>query len=54
MLNDKSIRVCFVIDNLSLAGTEMQLLLLLKHLDRARVLPHLCLLDGEGDASRCL
>ncbi len=48
------IRICFVIDNLSRAGTEMQLLLLLKHLDRAQVQPYLCLLDGEGDSSRQL
>ncbi|MBN2292943.1 MAG: glycosyltransferase [Pirellulales bacterium] len=54
MFIEKSIRVCFVIDNLSQAGTEMQLLLLLKHLDRERVQPYLCLLDGEEDSSRQL
>lgn len=46
------IRVCFVIDNLSRAGTEMHLLLLLKHLDRTQVEPYLCLLDGRADSSR--
>jgi glycosyltransferase involved in cell wall biosynthesis len=54
MLRSRStipIRVCFVIDNLSRAGTEMQLLLLLKHLDRTKLQPFLCLLDGETDSS---
>jgi L-malate glycosyltransferase len=47
-----AVRVCFVIDNLARAGTESQLLLLLKQLDRTRVTPYLCLLDGQGEASR--
>lgn len=48
----RPVRVCFVIDNLSRAGTEMQLLLLLKHLDRTQIEPYLCLLDGQADSSR--
>ncbi|MCG2684014.1 MAG: glycosyltransferase [Planctomycetales bacterium] len=46
--------VCFVIDNLSVAGTESQLLALIRGLDRAKVQPHLCLLDGRSDRSRSL
>jgi len=51
---EEAIRVCFIIDNLSRAGTEMQLLLLLKHLDRGQIRPYLCVLDGEVDSSRAL
>lgn len=42
----KPIHVCFVIDSLSRAGTETQLLALIKGLDRSRVMPSLCLLKG--------
>ncbi|OWK47314.1 Glycosyl transferase [Fimbriiglobus ruber] len=48
------VRVCFLIDNLSRAGTETQLLALIRELDRARVAPALVLLDGEGELSRAL
>lgn len=48
------IRVCFLIDRLNNAGTESQLLALLRHLDRTRVQPYLCLLDGEDAISRSL
>ncbi len=48
------IRVCFMIDRLSTAGTETQLLALIRHLDRSRVQPFLCLLDGKGARSRAL
>lgn len=48
------VRVSFVIDRLSRAGTETQLLALIKHLDRRRVEPSLVLLDGEDDLSRAL
>jgi len=48
------IRVCFLIDRLSQAGTESQLLSLLRHLDRRQVSPYLCLLDGESAESRAL
>lgn len=50
----KKVRVCFVIDRLARAGTESQLLLLLKQLDRARIAPYLCLLAGQDDVSRSL
>jgi glycosyltransferase involved in cell wall biosynthesis len=50
----RSIRVCFMIDRLSRAGTESQLLALISHLDRRRVQPHLCLLKGEDPESRSL
>jgi glycosyltransferase involved in cell wall biosynthesis len=46
--------VSFVIDNLSRAGTETQLLALIAGLDRRRVTPTLVLLDGRGDESRRL
>jgi len=49
-----AVRVCFLIDRLSRAGTETQLLALIRSLDRRRVLPHLVLLDGEDDLSRSL
>lgn len=50
----KTARVCFVIDRLSRAGTESQLLALIRNLDRSRVEPTLCLLDGQDDESRAL
>ena len=48
------VRVGFVIDRLSRAGTETQLLALIGNLDRRRVEPSLVLLDGEDDLSRAL
>ncbi len=48
------VRVCFMIDRLSRAGTESQLLALIRELDRAQVRPSLVLLDGEDDLSRAL
>ncbi|HEX3149534.1 MAG TPA: glycosyltransferase [Gemmataceae bacterium] len=48
------VRVCFVIDRLSRAGTETQLLALIHHLDRSRVSPTLCLLNGSDRESRSL
>lgn len=48
------VRVCFLIDRLSRAGTESQLLALLHNLDRRRVEPTLVLLDGEDDLSKSL
>jgi len=47
-------RVCFMIDRLSRAGTETQLVALIRELDRAKVRPSLVLLDGEDDLSRAL
>lgn len=48
------VRVCFLIDRLGTAGTETQLLALIRDLDRSRVRPFLALLDGEDEASRAL
>jgi glycosyltransferase involved in cell wall biosynthesis len=48
------VRVCFMIDRLSRAGTETQLLALIRELDRSRASPTLVLLDGEDDLSRAL
>jgi len=50
----RPVRVCFVIDELGTAGTEGQLLALLRHLDRRRVWPYLCLLRGDNPASQAL
>jgi glycosyltransferase involved in cell wall biosynthesis len=50
----RPIHVCFMIDRLSRAGTEMQLLSMIRRFDRDRVRPHLCLLDGEDEGSRVL
>ncbi len=47
-------RVCFLIDELAPAGTETQLLALLRHLDRGRIEPTLCLLRGDNPVSRAL
>jgi glycosyltransferase involved in cell wall biosynthesis len=48
------VRVCFLIDELAPAGTETQLLALLRHIDRGRVEPTLCLLRGDSPTSRAL
>jgi glycosyltransferase involved in cell wall biosynthesis len=48
------VRVCFLIDRLAAAGTESQLVALIRHLDRQRVEPVLCLLDGSDAVSRSL
>ena len=50
----RPVRVSFVIDNLGRAGTESQLLALLRTLDRSRVEPSLVLLNGESEVSRRL
>jgi glycosyltransferase involved in cell wall biosynthesis len=47
-------RVCFLIDELAAAGTESQLLALLRHLDRSRVRPYLALLRGDNPLSQSL
>jgi glycosyltransferase involved in cell wall biosynthesis len=47
-------RVCFLIDELTRAGTETQLLRLIERLDRRRVEPYLCLLRGDSPVSRSL
>jgi len=51
---DRPLRVCFMIDRLASAGIELQLLLLIKWLDRSRVSPYLCLLDGTDEQTRSL
>ena len=48
------VRVCFLIDDLATAGTETQLLALIRRMDRTRVRPYLCLLRGGGLASQAL
>jgi glycosyltransferase involved in cell wall biosynthesis len=48
------VRVCFLIDRLTRAGTETQLLALIRSLNRRRVEPALVLLNGEDAASRAL
>lgn len=48
------VRVCFVIDELAPAGTESQLLALIRCLDRRRVQPYLCLLRGDKPSSQAL
>jgi glycosyltransferase involved in cell wall biosynthesis len=50
----RPVRVCFLIDELAAAGTETQLLALIRHVDRQRVLPYLVLLRGDGESSRAL
>jgi glycosyltransferase involved in cell wall biosynthesis/peptidoglycan/xylan/chitin deacetylase (PgdA/CDA1 family) len=43
-----------MIDRLIRAGTESQLIALIRGIDREKVEPHLCLKDGEDDESRSL
>jgi glycosyltransferase involved in cell wall biosynthesis len=50
----RPVRVCFVIDELVPAGTEGQLLALIRHLDRRRIWPYLCLLRGDNPVSQAL
>jgi glycosyltransferase involved in cell wall biosynthesis len=49
-----ALRVCFMIDELRTGGTETQLVALIRHLDRVRVEPYLCLLRGEDEQSRAM
>ena len=48
----RPIRVCYLIDGLTRAGTETQLLALIRSLDRRRVQPSLVMLNGDDDLSR--
>jgi glycosyltransferase involved in cell wall biosynthesis len=48
------LRICFLIDELAVAGTETQLLALLRQLDRSRFEPYLAILRGNSPASRVL
>ncbi len=50
----RPIHVCFLIDRLGRAGTESQLLALIRGLDRSRFRPSLVLLDGTDVESRSL
>ncbi len=50
----RPVRVCFMIDELTTAGTETQLVALIRGLDRTLVEPSLCLLRGEDDLSQAL
>lgn len=50
----RPVNVCFMIDRLGAAGTEMQLLAVIAEFDRRRLRPHLCLLDGMDEESRSL
>ncbi|MGH7224376.1 MAG: glycosyltransferase, partial [Gemmataceae bacterium] len=52
--SSRPVRVCFVIDELAPAGTESQLLALIRCLDRRRVRPYLCLLRGDKSVSQAL
>jgi glycosyltransferase involved in cell wall biosynthesis len=48
----RPVRVCFLIDELSRAGVETQLVALIRRLDRRRIRPYLCLLRGHKATSR--
>ncbi len=50
----RPLRVCYLIDELAAAGTETQLLALLRGVDRRKVQPYLCLLRGDSPVSRAL
>lgn len=50
----RPLRVCYLIDDLGTGGTEHQLLSLLRHLDRNRVQPRLCILRGLGRRSQVM
>jgi glycosyltransferase involved in cell wall biosynthesis len=45
-------RVCFVVENLLPAGTELWIVRLIEQLDRSKVEPFLCLLDGDNELSK--
>jgi glycosyltransferase involved in cell wall biosynthesis len=53
-MSPRPVRVCFLIDELAHAGTETQLLALIRHLNRRRVRPYLCLLRGDSSMSQAL
>lgn len=53
-LDEACPRVCFVIDRLSIAGTETQLLHLINHIDQRACRPYLVLFDGESPESWAL
>lgn len=49
---NRPLRICYLIDGLTRAGTETQLLALIRSLDRRRFAPSLVLLNGGDDLSR--
>jgi len=53
-LSARPIRVCYLIDELAVAGTETKVLRVIDHLDRSKVEPYLCLLRGQSETSRAL
>ena len=50
----RPLRVCFMIEELKPAGTELWILRAIESLDRRIVQPYLCLLEGTSDISRSL
>jgi glycosyltransferase involved in cell wall biosynthesis len=50
--DQRPVRVCFVIENLLPAGTELWVARLIQQLDRSRVQPLLCLTDGSTELSQ--
>jgi glycosyltransferase involved in cell wall biosynthesis len=50
----RPVRICYLIDELAAAGTETQLLALIRHLDRKQFCPYLCLLRGDNPMSQAL
>ena len=50
----RTVKVCFVIENLIPAGTELWILRLIERLDRTRVEPLLCVVDGADRSSQRL
>jgi glycosyltransferase involved in cell wall biosynthesis len=54
MTSTRPPHVCFVVENLLPAGTELWIRRLIDQLDRSRIRPLLCLTDGRGPQSRSL
>jgi glycosyltransferase involved in cell wall biosynthesis len=50
----RPVRVCFLIDELGVGGTETQLLALIRQADPRRLQPVLCLLRGDSPTSQAL
>lgn len=48
------IRICFMIDNLTRAGVETQLVRIINQLDRSKIDPHLCILASRTDYAASL
>lgn len=53
-LTGMPLRVCFLIDNLTVAGTELFLLTLIERMDRSKIIPHLVILNGHDKLSQSL